>query len=207
MPQDRMARTLTFRLGRKTYAAAPVKIDRRKLYGWTEVVAYDDQDGPCTVVSTDETGTLVIARGGTATGLLSPDGRWVGRGELRTVRADGTPAELLASSFSGTVVLDRRVTDEEFLDHDITDFYQLRSADGELATRIGEQIYGFDYCYNDGCEGYPAFVLVSDGQAFLLIGRRLRFDMIAYEEPGYLEEDAPDAEEDEAFDFAMFATP
>lgn len=202
-----MARALTFRLGRKTYAAAPVKIDRRKLYGWTEVVAYDDQGGPCTVVSTDETGTLIITRGGTASGLLSPDGRWVERSELRTVRADGSPAVLLASSFSGPVALDRLVSEEEFLDHDITDFYLLRSADDELVQRLGKRIYGFDYCYNDGCEGYPAFVLVSDGQAFLLIGRRLRFDMIAYEEPGYLEEEAPDADEDEAFDFAMFATP
>ena len=28
-----MARELTFRIGRKTFRAAPVKIDRRKLYG------------------------------------------------------------------------------------------------------------------------------------------------------------------------------
>lgn len=202
-----MARTLTFRLGRKTYDAAPVKIDRRKLYGWTGVVAYDDRGGPCTVVSTDETGTLIIPKGGTASGLLSPEGRWVERSELRTVCADGTPAVLLASSFSGVVALDRRVTDEEFLDHDITDFYELRSADGELSERIGLAIYGFDYCYNDGCEGYPAFVLAADGRLFLLIGRRLRFDLIAYEEPGHFDEEAPDEETDDAFDFAMFSTP
>ena len=83
------------------------------------VAAYDDAGGPCTVVSTDETGTLIIPKGGTAVGLLSPDGRWVERSELRTVRADGSPAELLASSFTGVVALERKVSDEEFLDHEL----------------------------------------------------------------------------------------
>lgn len=202
-----MARELTFRIGRKTFRAAPVKIDRRKLYGWAGIAAYDDAGGPCTVVSTDETGTLIIPKGGTAVGLLSPDGRWVERSELRTVRADGSPAELLASSFTGVVALERKVSDEEFLDHDITDFYELRTEDGEPAERIGETIFGFDYCYNDGCEGNPAFVLTADGRLFLLIGRRLLFDLVGYEEPGYLDEETADEEPDDTFDFAMFAEP
>ena len=140
-------------------------------------------------------------------GLLSPDGRWVERSELRTVRADGSPAELLASSFTGVVALERKVSDEEFLDHDITDFYELRTEDGEPAERIGETIFGFDYCYNDGCEGNPAFVLTAGGRLFLLIGRRLLFDWVGYEEPGYLDEETADEEPDDTFDFAMFAEP
>lgn len=72
-----MPRKLTFTIKRRRYEASPVKIDRRKLYGWTEIVATDDAGSPCEVVSADQTGQLIIPRGGTAVGLLTPSGQWV----------------------------------------------------------------------------------------------------------------------------------
>lgn len=197
-----MPRKLTFVIKRKRYETSPVKIDRRKLYGWTEIEATDDAGERCEVVSADETGQLVIPRGGTAVGLLTPRGEWVERGELKSVTAEGEPARLLPSSYGAEITLRQKATAEEFLNHNITDFYVLEDALRELLQAVGEDIYTFSYCYTEGCEGYPAFVLVSGTELFLLIGEKLLFEMIGYEEPGFIDDD--DGEEEETLDFAMF---
>lgn len=199
-----MPRQLTFVLKRKKYAASPVKIDRRKLYGWVEIEATDDAGSPCEVVTADETGQHIIPRGGTAVGLLSPSGEWVERSELRTVAADGKPARLLPSSFDEEIVLRRKATAEEFLNHNVTDFYALTDVPEEFVHQVGGDIYAFSYCYTAGCEGFPAFVLVSGGELFLLIGEKLLFDWVGYDEPGFIDEADDEADGDEAVDFAMF---
>lgn len=200
-----MPRQLTFVLKRRTYRVTPVKIDRRKLYGWTEIEATDDAGAVCEVVGTDRTGRLIIPRGGTAVGLLTPRGEWVERSELKTVTAEGGEAVLLPSSFDNEIPLERTASPEEYFDHDITDFYLLADAPPELLRAVGRRIYRFDYCYTEGCEGSPAFVLAADEGLFLLIGQRLRFEMIGYEEPEFIDEEiSGEGDEDEAVDFAMF---
>lgn len=197
-----MPRQLIFVINRATYRVTPRKIDRRKLYGWTAVEATDDAGGACEVVSTDETGRLIIPRGGTAVGLLTPNGEWVERSELIAVDSQGKPAALLPSSFDTQIALRRKVTPEVYFEHNITDFYALEDASEELVRAVGSDIYTFDYCYTAGCEGNPAFVLAADGRLFLLVGQRLRFEMIGYDEPGFIDEEDEDG--DEAMDFAMF---
>lgn len=198
-----MARQLTFELKRNSYRVTPVKVDRRKLYGWTEIEATDDAGEPCEVVTTDETGQLIIPRGGTAVGLLTPRGEWVERSELKSVDADGKPARLLPSSYAEPVVLRRKVTAEEFFNHDITDFYALGDASEALLRAVGQAIYTFEYCYSEGCEGNPAFVLAADDGLFLLVGERLQFEAVGYDEPEFIDEPQED-DADEGVDFAMF---
>lgn len=201
-----MPRKLTFSVRRRTFEASPVKIDRRKLYGWTEIEATDDAGAPCAVVTADETGRLILPRGGTAVGLLSPRGEWVERSELKMVTEEGAEAELLPSSYSVTVALRDKATPEQLLDHDITDFYALRDATDEFVRAVGENIYTFDYCYTEGCEGSPAFVLAAQGTLYILVGRRLIFEMTGYDEPEFIDEDPDDdaLPEDGEVDFAMF---
>ena len=55
-----MAKNLSFTLGGAEYAAAPVKIERKKLYGWSEVIALDDDGKECSVVTVDETGAAAV---------------------------------------------------------------------------------------------------------------------------------------------------
>lgn len=198
-----MPRQLTFLIEGRKFQASPEKIDRRKLYGWTRIEATDDAGDPCEVVSTDDTGHLVIPQGGMAAGLLTPQGAWVERSELKTVTADGKPARLLPSSFHTDISLRHKVAPEEYLNHNITDFYALRDASDELRSLVGDEIYTFEYCYTEGCEGSPAFVLAAAGNLFLLIGQRLRFEMIGYDEPGFIDQEEEEAA-DEEMDFAMF---
>lgn len=200
-----MARQLTFRIKRKEYTIIPVKIDRKKLYGWTEIIALDEQGRTCNLVSTDDTGTLIIPKGGTALGMLSSDGKWVERTQLKTVRQDGSEAEIIPSSFSVVIPLKQKVTDEEFLDYSITDFYQLDNVPDDLLKAIGDDIYTFDYTYLDSYETTPAFLMVADATLFMLLGYKNRFDMLCLGECSVVDDDDDYIEvTDDDIDFSMF---
>lgn len=200
-----MARQLTFRIKQKEYTVIPVKIDRKKLYGWTEIIALDEQGRTCNLVSTDDTGTLIIPKGGTALGMLSSDGKWVERTQLKTVRQDGSEAEIIPSSFSVVIPLKQKVTDEEFLDYSITDFYQLDNVPDDLLKAIADDIYTFDYTYLDSYETTPAFLMVADTTLFMLLGYKNRFDMLCLGECSVVDDDDDYIEvTDDDIDFSMF---
>jgi len=198
-----MARTLTVSIGGAEYAVEPVKIDRRALYGWSEVHAFDDAGRECTLVSTDSTGTVVIPKDGIAIALMSR-GRWVERSDLVAVRPDGSPAALVASSYNRVNDLARKATDEEFLDCTITGFYHLQGADPALVAAVGGDIYRFDYCYLDSYETQPAFLMAAPvgGQAelFLFVGVANDLEYIGLDELVPADDETP-VEDD--IDFGM----
>ena len=203
-----MPRTLTFDLGGTEYTAEPMKIDRRKLYGWTETHAFDDDGNECQLVSTDASGTIIIPKGGVGLGIESADGKWVERGELRTVNEDGSDAELTPSSYSAVIELTHKASDEEFLDCSITGFYHLDGAEPGLIETVGNDIYTFDYCYRDAYETSPAFVLAAqiDGtmELFMFVGVKNDFGYIGLDEVSTPDEDQTDEEESDDIDFSMF---
>ena len=204
-----MARTLTFSINDAEYQASPTKIDRKKLYGWTETLALDDHGKECILASADETGTLIIPKGGTGLGILSEDGKWVNRSQLQAVDKNGEPAELVSSSFNVTIRLEQKVTLEEYLNHSITAFYQMDEADAALIETIGDDIYTFSYSYRDSYDGNPAFLLTAgetetEKKLFMMIGALNSFEMLKLEEMGMLEETEEEKDADDELDFSMF---
>ena len=200
-----MARTLTFTLGGTDYAASPTKIDRRKLYGWTQTLALDDAGEECALASMDGSGTFIIPAGGTGLGVLDPDGAWVDRDELKAVTLDGADAPLLASSYDSPVPLATPATCDDLLDCNITSVYQLD--DGQaLAAALGEGIYSFEYVYRAGYTGNLAFVLAAGGEAFMLVGYRNHFDYLGLDQADNIDDSETDLDESESddIDFSMF---
>ena len=45
-----MAKELMFKLGGADYGAAPVKLERKKIYGWTDTVATDKDGNVCAIL-------------------------------------------------------------------------------------------------------------------------------------------------------------
>ena len=72
-----MAAALKFSLKGTEYEAVPVKLERKKLYGWTDVVATDASGGTCTTAQVDPDGELLIPPGAVKSALLDADGAWV----------------------------------------------------------------------------------------------------------------------------------
>ena len=46
-----MAKELIFKLSGTDYGAAPVKLERKKIYGWTDIVATDRSGNVCGIES------------------------------------------------------------------------------------------------------------------------------------------------------------
>lgn len=202
-----MPRQMTFRIGKTDYSAVPVKIDRRKLYGWSELMADDDNGDPCNLLTADETGKNIIPLGGTGIGILSESGRWVERSELRTVDADGKPAKLYESSFSGVNVLSEKITPRQVLDYSITDFYLLSDEPPEMAGAVGDDIYLFEYTYNDSYDPSPAFVMVAGGVPYMLAAVKNIYEWLCFGDCGMIEDEHDDRIIDEGgedIDFSMF---
>ena len=204
-----MSKLMTFAVGGREYAAEPVKIDRKKLYGWSEIHAFDDDGNECALVSTDVSGTIIIPKNGVGLGIETDDGKWVERGKLRIVNADGSDAAITPSSYSHTNTLTEKAADEELLDCSITAFYHLTGADSEFITAVGGDIYKFEYCYRDSYETEPAFILAAevDGntELFMFVGTQNDFEFIGLNESASIEESAQDEEEEaEELDFSMF---
>jgi hypothetical protein len=197
-----MARGLSFSIGGKTVYADPVKIERKKLYGWSEKIALDDEGAECVSAYTDDTGSVVIPKGGVGSGFLDPDGNWVERAALIAVTSDGKEAPLVPSSYSGVITLDKTVAPEKFLNHTITATYYLGG--GELCGCIGNKIYTFDYIYRDGYETTPAFLLQNNGAVFMLLGYDTGFEMLAAKDESIIDEDDDTQfDEDEELDFSF----
>ena len=200
-----MARNLIFKLKDTEYSATPVKVDRSKLYGWTEYKALDDEGKECRIVNMDETGTLIIPKGGLGLGLLSPEREWVDRSSLKAVKPDGSDAEKILSSFSASIELKNTVDPDTFLDHRITFVYQLDEAPEELIKEVGEEIYSFTYSYRDSFKGDPAFVLAAGGTLFMLVGQKTEFEMLSLAQAEVIDEDDSEDEDDDSddLDFSM----
>jgi hypothetical protein len=199
-----MARRLSFSLAGKTLGGEPTKVDRKRLYGWSETVALDDTGAPCELVSVDQTGTLIIPKGGLGLGLLTPEARWVDRSQLKAVTADGAAAELRPSSYDGPIELTERATPEEVLNHSITAVYQLGGADPELAAALGSDIYQFEYLFRSGYGGQRAFLLVNQGVVFMLVGSPNDFELLGFDELATVEAEAETEEaESDDLDFSF----
>ena len=202
-----MARTLVFKTD-KEYAFSINKLDRKKLYGWKEVVAFDRDASECVTAEIDISTSVIIPKGGKALGILDSEGHWVDRKDLKAVYKDGRSAVRMPSSFDQAIKLEKSVSIEEFLDYSIFSVYILESEEGseELLKRIKKRndIYTFPFFYRSGYEASTAFLIESKGKLFMLVGYLSQFEFVGLEQVAdvYVEDEDEDDFEDE-FDFSM----
>ena len=104
-----MAKELKFTIAGTEYGASPVKLERKKIYGWSDMVATDKSGDVCSTVYLSLEDNLLIPSGGYKQGTVDDAGRWVERSELIACDKDGNPLPLLESSFDTTIELKDKV--------------------------------------------------------------------------------------------------
>ena len=72
-----MAKELTFTLSGADYLAAPVKLERKKIYGWSSLIATDKNGEECSSAYLSPDDAMVIPSGGFKQGTVDKDGKWV----------------------------------------------------------------------------------------------------------------------------------
>ena len=194
---------LNFTLDGKEFNCEPTKVERSKIYGSTEKVILDDNDQPCKSVSMDESGTVIIPKGGTALGIVNDKMEWVTRSQLHVVNLQGESVEQIPSSFSAPISLDKKVDAETFLDYTITTVYQLSGEFKELMTAIGNDIYAFSFNYRNSYDTNPAFLINNGEDLFMLAGYKNAFEFINLQETSVLDFEEEAEEDDFDIDFSM----
>ena len=70
-----MAKELIFKLSGADYSAAPVKLERKKIYGWTDTVATDRDGDVCQSAYLSPDDSLIIPSGGLKQATVDDNGR------------------------------------------------------------------------------------------------------------------------------------
>ena len=198
-----MAKELIFKLAGADYGAAPVKLERKKIYGWTNLVATDRGGSVCGSAYLSPDDALIIPSGGLKQATVSEDGRWLEKSELIAYSEDGKEAlPLLPSSFDAPIELKQKATAEEFLDNDWESVYQLVNAD--LATAVGDDIYKFEFSYRGGTNHNDGYLINTPGGLFLFTGDRQEFPLVSLAEETTIDDTEEPEEEIDELDFSMF---
>lgn len=202
-----MAKPLVLRFGEREFPFQLDRVERSDLYGYVEIETYDDKGQRCTSAKLLSDGKTVVASGGTAMGFVSPDGTWLEKKELTPVDGDNKPIAPVPSSYSAPVPLEKRVTVDEYLRHNVRAAYAVSCLD-DMSPIMDElkkgAIFSFPYSFRGGLEADAGFLLLAaDGTPFLMVGEPTKLEFLSFEQVSGVEEDVGEAEEEDALDFGM----
>ena len=199
-----MAKELNFALGGKTYAAVPLKLDRKKMYGWTTKVAIDHTGKECDIAYLDTYDSHLLPSGAVKQGLVDNSGRWIERGDLVACDEQGNKLKMHESSFNVMINLNKRANPQDFLDNEWEQVYQLDN--NQLLNAVGSDIYTFPFSYKSGVKFLDAYLIGTENGLFLLAGRKIDFAPLTLKKEAIIDEnDAELVDEDiDELDFGMF---
>ena len=98
-----MAKEFTFILGGAPFSAAPVKLERKKLYGWSDLVATDRDGHICTAAYISPEDSLMIPAGAAKMTTVDERGLIVKKSDLIAFGADGKELAIFPSSFDAPI--------------------------------------------------------------------------------------------------------
>jgi hypothetical protein len=201
-----MAKGLKFIKNGKAYNLYPVKVERKKLYGWSETIYQDDDGEELKVAYLDDTGTVIIPKGSINSGMLDDCNNWIERNQLKAFDGEGNQLDINKSSFSIDIELNVEASEDEVLEYSIDSFYQLEKNDEEnenLTDVIGDKIYKFNFNYRDGFNEKTAFLLKSGENLFVIVGLKNEYEYISLDEVSNIDEVDETEDEEMDLDFDM----
>ena len=199
-----MAKELIFKLNGKDFSGAPVKLERKKIYGWTDTVATDRNGDVCVAAYLSPEDVLIIPSGGLKQATVNPDGRWIDKSELTAYSEDGESVlPVLPSAFDSPIELAIKATIEEFLDNDWESVYQIMNV--ELANALGDDIFKFEFSYRGGTNDNDGYLIATPSGLFLFAGDAQEFSFVGLSDETSIDEaEDQDTEEIDDLDFSMF---
>ncbi len=201
-----MAKTASFKTDSFTFTASINKIDRKKVYGWTEIKTYDQDDTECSLAGITKDGRYLLPSGSVALGLFTDDGNHILRKELKAVDKDGNELQKVPSIYDDTVTLRDDVSIEEYMDLNVKSIYQLDIEDGEkeLIDQLNKgKIYHLIFNYRADYEGDDAYLVSNEDTVFMVVGKKTEFGFIDLETAVSETVEEEEMDSDDNFDFGM----
>ena len=201
-----MARMASLKLNDKIFSAGLIKLDRKKIYGWSKIDIFDDSDQGCTLASIAD-GQYVLPSGSITLAGFNPKGEYIAKSSLIGVDEKGKKVEKVPSIFDEPATLTKADLDE-YLSLNVKSVYQLAIEEGKeelLGLLEGGDIYHFPFNYRADYEADDAFLLTSAGEVFAVVGKKAELEYIGLEnkEEEVPEEPEVEAPEEDEFDFGM----
>lgn len=198
-----MAKELNFIHDGTEYASEPIKLERKKIYGWSTIVATDKNGEECSTAYLLPEESLLIPSGGYKQATVDIDGRWVDKSELIPYGDDGNELPKYASSFDAPIELTQTVSIEEFLDNEWESVYQIINAD--LASVVGDNIFRFEFSYRGGTNLNDGYLLNTPSGLFLFAGSKQEFAFVSLADQTTIDDVEEEVEEEiDDLDFSMF---
>lgn len=200
-----MARKAELSINGQSFLAEFLKVDRKKIYGWSTVEVFDEKGSECRMANLAE-GRYVLPSGSSALVTLSAKGETVSKSSLIGVDAQGNKVELVPSIYDQTVVL-REANMDEYFSLAVKSVYQLNIeeiSDRIMADLKSGKIYYFIFNYRADYEGDDAYLLSNGMDVFAITGKCSDFEFIGLNdnEQNLVLDEEPIVEEE--MDFAMF---
>lgn len=200
-----MAKQLDIRINGRSFSVAPVKLERKKIYGWNEMRVVTPDGELCQQAGLNSDGITIIPAGNIKTGMLREDGLWMERSELVAIDAYGNKVKAIPSSFDTGIDLMEKTSVEDMLDHNLASVYQMTGDEAMLlSSKIGDDIYKFPFSYRGGYEQNTAFIITNCPNVFIVVGNDGGYDYIGLEQLGYLDTVEEEMSLEDEMDFAMF---
>ena len=200
-----MAKQLDIRINGRSFSVAPVKLERKKIYGWNEMRVVTPDGELCQQAGLNSDGITIIPAGNIKTGMLREDGLWMERSELIAIDAYGNKVKAIPSSFDTGIDLMEKTSVEDMLDHNLASVYQMTGDEAMLlSSKIGDDIYKFPFSYRGGYEQNTAFIITNCPNVFIVVGNDGGYEYIGLEQLGYLDTVEEEMSLEDEMDFAMF---
>lgn len=201
-----MARLVKFFIEKESFEAAINKLDREKVYGWTEMLATDANGNVCQTASLLNDGRTMVATGGIAQKTVDSQNLEVDKSTLIAKLPDLSNAVLQPSIYDQPVTFSI-ASIEDLLDLDVTSVYELAFDSEEEKSKLKlkfskDTVYTFLFNYRTDYEAADAFIIYNGSEFFILTGNKNQFKFLTNEivEPIVVEEN--DLSEEE-LDFGM----
>lgn len=198
-----MAKTLTFIHQNKSFQLEPIKIERKKICGYTLTQYFASDNSECEFTTLTDDGLAIIPKGATAQNILTEQEIAFFRNDLLAFDFQGNPLPKIPSSFDFPIELSQSASMEEYLSLNVNSIYQLLNADDEeIHKLLKDNIFKFSFNYRESYEPNDAFLIYNGKDIFMIVGSIANFEYIGLEniEPELIGND----EADEDFEIDIF---
>ena len=196
-------RTAEFHLEGRVLTAGLSKIDRAKIYGWSDLETVDENDSPCTIATLVD-GRHVLPSGSVSMVKLDSKGEKVNTSDLVGMTAEGQSVEKYPGVFTGPVQLHTGNLDDYFA-MAVKAVYVLEfEGENPLAADLADgKLLQFKFNYREDYEADDAFLIANGLGVYCVTGQISELEFLAQSQPeSPVEEEADDTEE--LMDFSMF---
>ena len=199
-----MARKVKFSLSDITLSGEIIKVNREKIYGWSEVEVYDKHSSKCELAGLVD-GQYIIPSGYSSLVTLNEKGDTISKNELIGFDNSGNKVDLVPSIYDQEILLKESSIDE-YLSLSVKSVYQLKIEEDKsnVIKKLNGKVFYFVFNYRADFEGDDAFLITNENEIFIVTGKLTKFEFIGLEEGDKLLSHDSSVDEDDEINFAMF---